>query len=1657
MRWNTRAGAWSAGPAGIPSAFKGGGPGRGPVGAFLTAAAPPFKDLFISYGRRESLGFVGRLHQRLKLLGYDAWFDKVNIPDGDDYVRRIDNGIESAHNFVYVMAPRGMTSVYCLLELEYAALLGKRIIPVNHAAPKEVPDGELPAGEQAVMADFYRRHRLEAPVPRTCQDVLIRTRALLGKTDWLYARETLSDDDLRRLHAWQGPYENSWARHDGPDYLRTFEFPVFGQSVDPLDDVVERMAAVIEREKDYVARHTDILGQALIWDRNGRFTHDLLVGPERQAAEEWLLTPFVPPRTPPCRASDLHCDFICASRKNAEHMMTDAFICSAPEDSAARDDVIRTLSRRAVTVWSADRDIEAADDPAGAAEEGIVQASKCLFLMSPGSAASADCGRELDRAAALGKPMIPLLVAPLPTDEIPEAVAGMETIDFTDISDPQDQARRMDALFRILDQDREYHERHKILLTRALRWRAEDRKSSFLLRGHNLENAQTWLRLNAERERHPPLDLHRELIAASEAARGQLSTEVFICYSRKDGDFARRLNTALQAAGKTTWFDQESIGSGADFEKEIFKGISGADNVVFIISPDATASPYCEREVDHARAQGKRFIPLLHRRADPDAMPAALRAIEWIDFVDQTFDKAFAELIQTIELDREHAHAHTRWQQRAGEWRDQQRHQDFLLNASACAAAETWLRAALAENKSPAPTDLQQAYIRDSRAAVDAAERAVIRRRRRTITALSVGLIIAVLLALFAFRQMKVAEKQTRRAKTLLGNSYWKNGADAEKNGYRDRAAHYFAWTAANLPADAPGRDDAVFKARLLTRNVFPVKMVTPDATVDRARLSRDRILTWGEDGVARLWDAGGGLIAAMPHDGVIDAALFSPDGRCVFTATEDGAARLWDAADGRRISSLPHAGQIWQVALSENGGRILTYSGTASVRLWDGRDGKAVADLDLPDGVFGMHMAPDGRRFLTWGEDKTLRMWDGASGGLLQEMVHKADLNGAVFSPDGERILTWDDDNSLALWSCADGSHFRWKAHDRMINGAAFSADGARIVSWGLDDAARVWDAADGGLISQMDHGDAVDHAAFSKDGRQVLSCASSRGQSGEARLWDADAGELIIRMTHRDPFAWARFSEDERVVIARTSRLHGGGEDVLLWDAEDGRLLAAMEFDQGLLCAGLVSEDARILAWGADGVVRIWARADGQYAARIDIAPDIDAATLSLDGRRLLTRNGEDNAANLWDMADGRRIARMPHDDWVAGVVFSADEQQVLTWGYDQAARLWNAADGALVVTLNHEGDVYGACLSPNETRAMTWGEGGARVWDAADGRLIARLADDPEDETGDETGGALFSRSGKYILTWTRNGGVRVWKTADFSIAARMAHDFSVKGGAFSADESRILTWSDDNTARLWRSDGGPVSRMEHEGTVNGARFSRDETRILTWSLDRTAGLWNAADGARILRLEHDVNVNGAIFSSDGEKILSWSGEPQMEDGFDAAFRGEPESLKGAVRLWNVSDGSLIAAVNHESQVIEAAFSGDERRVLSLSDDGVARLWRAADGVELLRLHHANGACFDADEAVIVTWNRAGAVRRYAMAVDADFPVDRLPLLMEVLTGSTMDDYGNVRTLRPDEWTARRAEYASVAEQHLKECRFPKANPYPVQRQAWAASHE
>ena len=69
-------------------------------------------DLFISYSR-EDTDFVRQLFDRLNTLKREAWVDWQGIDYSTTWWEEICAGIEGADNFVLVISPDALMSVYC--------------------------------------------------------------------------------------------------------------------------------------------------------------------------------------------------------------------------------------------------------------------------------------------------------------------------------------------------------------------------------------------------------------------------------------------------------------------------------------------------------------------------------------------------------------------------------------------------------------------------------------------------------------------------------------------------------------------------------------------------------------------------------------------------------------------------------------------------------------------------------------------------------------------------------------------------------------------------------------------------------------------------------------------------------------------------------------------------------------------------------------------------------------------------------------------------------------------------------------------------------------------------------------------------------------------------------------------------------------------------------------------------------------------------------------------------------------------------------------------------------------------------------------------------------------------------------------------------------
>jgi WD40 repeat protein len=83
-----------------------------------------------------------------------------------------------------------------------------------------------------------------------------------------------------------------------------------------------------------------------------------------------------------------------------------------------------------------------------------------------------------------------------------------------------------------------------------------------------------------------------------------------------------------------------------------------------------------------------------------------------------------------------------------------------------------------------------------------------------------------------------------------------------------------------------------------------------------------------------------------------------------------------------------------------------------------------------------------------------------------------------------------------------------------------------------------------------------------------------------------------------------------------------------------------------------------------------------------------------------------GEEGAARLYDLADGKELRTFEQAAALRAVSFSPDGKLLAIAGADRSARLWDVAGGAALFSLPHQAEVYALIFSPDGMRLATAG---------------------------------------------------------------------------------------------------------------------------------------------------------------------------------------------------------------------------------------------------------------------------------------------------------------------------------------------------------------
>jgi WD40 repeat protein/transcriptional regulator with XRE-family HTH domain len=587
---------------------------------------------------------------------------------------------------------------------------------------------------------------------------------------------------------------------------------------------------------------------------------------------------------------------------------------------------------------------------------------------------------------------------------------------------------------------------------------------------------------------------------------------------------------------------------------------------------------------------------------------------------------------------------------------------------------------------------------------------------------------------------------------------------------------------------------------------------------------SNDRyIFTGSLDGTARLWEmqTGNALQQFRPKNisnpGPVTWVAISPDDHYLLTMSNSrirvsSVITLWDIETGNEAltfftSSVPNV-----AVFSRDGRYVFTGLNDSVVEVFDLQTRRLVSRYFLPTPALSvLHISPDGKYAITrttlgegtvqlWGLDETVTK--------LQEFIYGAVVSGApqnvAISPDGKSVLIGYVGGSTVMWDIASGEILQiFYGHEAGVRSVTFSPDGNSVLTGGLDKTSRMWSVQTGAELLRLNTSGIVNSVAFSSDGQSVLTgCAD-----GTVQLWDAHARPELPVFTNGNAntggvsLSAVAFSPDGKFLAT------GGTDGLKLWNVETGQLQRAFA-NSGYIKYGVrFSADGRSLLSGnwSSGVASLWDVQTGKQLqqfilpTRINATDTLNDVVFSSDGKSIVSATG--HIMNVWDRQTGDLIIQDGTFGIITRLAFSPDSRYLLTASTAGQVKLFDAQIVMLINRLVGAAALNGATFSPDGKYIATASvDKLAHLWDVESGKEIRQYSGHT-----DILYSVAFSPDGKYIVTTSADGTARLWDVQTGQELRRFTgHTAGVQNVAFSPDGKFIATVSDDGTARLWDID-------------------------------------------------------------------------------------------------------------------------------------------------------------------------------------------------------------------------------------------------------------
>lgn len=731
-----------------------------------------------------------------------------------------------------------------------------------------------------------------------------------------------------------------------------------------------------------------------------------------------------------------------------------------------------------------------------------------------------------------------------------------------------------------------------------------------------------------------------------------------------------------------------------------------------------------------------------------------------------------------------------------------------------------------------------------------------------------------------------------------------------------------------------------------------------------------------------------GSAPAGVAHLDYVHAIAFHPTESVIATSGYRNV-KLWKR-DGESISAacaVPADAQSWAVAADgsevilgvASRGVVVANAASGAERGTVAVDGQAVAALTAfaSEPKWILAATADARIVVIKSADLTI--------------AHKTEpLPAAVTALSdelaGNRVAALLADGSVKLLTVAADTGVVAVAGEIKSDGGPIqklSGAGTSLLTVAADKTVQNWKTDDAAQINRFDLAAAV--VSFDVDpatDRAIFVLAD-----GQALLWSPKEAKQIAALTG-DLMAQRKLKKaeqskavlDSRVAVIK-AQIDEAEKEVVAQKEAETKAKAELDKQTPLQADAKTKYDATIAATAAAKVASDGKPDDAALKTAFTEAEKVEAAAKEVFSKADSELNIAKKSLDFATAAIGRaetRVGERKQQHEVATVEattstaiveerkapaaaaipaafagLAVDGRYVLTSDAAGTLRVWNAVDGVAIDVL--PGTKVGATISALKVVGAT------ALLQTADARLVARSAFPVWQLSaslgGQESGGdsvfvdrvlsLAFSPDGTLLAAGggeaSRSGQLTLWNTVDNSLVHQFtdAHSDTVYGIDFSADGKQIASAAADKFVKVFDVATKQFIRSfeGHTHHVMDVSWKSDRTTLASAGADNAIKVWNAETGEQARTIAtYTRQVTSLAYVGQQDMIVSSSGDKRVF--FHTASNGAPaREFKG-----------------NSDYVYRTATNTDGTIVVSGGEDGIVRVWNAADAAELAKFDPA-----------------------------------------------------------------------------------------------------